>query len=46
MDCKFCAFYTNPENKRAYTRSPEQILEEVKAASAGAIQILIQGITS
>ena len=43
-DCKFCAFYTNPENKRAYTRSPEQILEEVKkAAAAGATQILIQG---
>ena len=44
VDCKFCAFYTNPENKRAYTRSPEQILEEVKkAAAAGATQILIQG---
>jgi len=44
VDCKFCAFYTNPENKRAYTRSPEQILEEAKkAAAAGATQILIQG---
>ncbi len=44
VDCKFCAFYTNPENKRGYTRSPEQILEEAKkAADAGATQILIQG---
>lgn len=44
VDCKFCAFYTNPENKRGYTRSPEQILEEAKkAAEAGATQILIQG---
>ena len=30
VDCKFCAFYTNPENKRGYTRTPEQILEEAK----------------
>ena len=44
VDCKFCAFYTNPENKRGYTRTPEQILEEAKkAADAGATQILIQG---
>ncbi|HBO87436.1 MAG TPA: dehypoxanthine futalosine cyclase [Verrucomicrobia bacterium] len=44
VDCKFCAFYTNPENKRGYTRTPEQILEEAKkAAEAGATQILIQG---
>jgi len=44
VDCKFCAFYTNPENKRGYTRTPEQILEEAKkAAAAGATQILIQG---
>ena len=36
--------YTNPENKRGYTRTPEQILEEAKkAAEAGATQILIQG---
>ena len=44
VDCKFCAFYTNPESKKAYTRSPQKILELTKeAASAGATQILIQG---
>ncbi len=44
VDCKFCAFYTTPENKRAYTLSPAQIVEKVReAADAGATQILIQG---
>ena len=44
VDCKFCAFYTNPESKKAYTRSPQQILDLTKeAAAAGATQILIQG---
>jgi dehypoxanthine futalosine cyclase len=43
-DCKFCAFYTKPETKRAYTLSPEQVVEKVKrAAEKGATQILIQG---
>ncbi|HEY5621266.1 MAG TPA: cyclic dehypoxanthinyl futalosine synthase [Pontiella sp.] len=43
-DCKFCAFYTKPESKRAYTLTPEQVVEKVKtAASKGATQILIQG---
>ncbi|MBN2685433.1 MAG: dehypoxanthine futalosine cyclase [Pontiellaceae bacterium] len=43
-DCKFCAFYTKPESKRAYTLTPEQVVEKVKnAAEKGATQILIQG---
>jgi dehypoxanthine futalosine cyclase len=43
-DCKFCAFYAKPESKRAYTLSPEQVVEKVKkAAEKGATQILIQG---
>ncbi len=43
-DCKFCAFYTKPETKRAYTLTPEQVVEKVKkAAEKGATQILIQG---
>ncbi|HEY5654120.1 MAG TPA: cyclic dehypoxanthinyl futalosine synthase, partial [Pontiella sp.] len=43
-DCKFCAFYTNPESERAYTLTPEQVVEKVKsAAEKGATQILIQG---
>lgn len=43
-DCKFCAFYTKPESKRAYTLTPDQVVEKVqKAANAGATQILIQG---
>jgi dehypoxanthine futalosine cyclase len=43
-DCKFCAFYAKPESKRAYTLTPEQVVEKVRiAASKGATQILIQG---
>ncbi|WP_372846846.1 cyclic dehypoxanthinyl futalosine synthase [Pontiella sp.] len=43
-DCKFCAFYAKPESKRAYTLTPEQVVEKVKnAAAKGATQILIQG---
>lgn len=43
-DCKFCAFYTKPESKRAYTLTPEQIVEKArKAAEKGATQILVQG---
>jgi dehypoxanthine futalosine cyclase len=43
-DCKFCAFYTKPESKRAYTLTPEQVVEKVQhAAEKGATQILIQG---
>ncbi len=43
-DCKFCAFYAKPESKRAYTLTPEQVVEKVKrAAEKGATQILIQG---
>jgi dehypoxanthine futalosine cyclase len=44
VDCKFCAFYTKPESKNAYTWSPAEIVEQVRvAAEAGATQILIQG---
>ncbi len=44
VDCKFCAFYTKPESGKAYARSPDEIVAEVKqAAEAGATQILIQG---
>lgn len=43
-DCKFCAFYAKPEEKRGYVRSVEQVVETVrKSAEAGATQILIQG---
>ncbi len=43
-DCKFCAFYAKPESKRAYTLTPEEVVEKVKrAAEKGATQILIQG---
>ncbi len=42
--CRFCAFHTNPESKRAYVLTPEQVVEKVKkAAEQGATQILIQG---
>ncbi len=44
VDCKFCAFYTKQEKDNAYVKSPEEIVEQVKAAAAaGATQILIQG---
>ncbi len=44
VDCKFCAFYTKQEKENAYVKSPEEIVEQVKAAAeAGATQILIQG---
>lgn len=44
VDCKFCAFYTKQEKGNAYVKSPEEIVEQVKAAAAaGATQILIQG---
>ncbi|MBN2703899.1 MAG: dehypoxanthine futalosine cyclase [Pontiellaceae bacterium] len=43
-DCKFCAFHTKPGNKRAYTLTPEKVVEKAKrAAEKGATQILIQG---
>lgn len=43
-DCRFCAFYTKPESKRAYSLTPEEVVEKVKkAAEKGATQILIQG---
>ncbi|MBN2163625.1 MAG: dehypoxanthine futalosine cyclase [Pontiellaceae bacterium] len=43
-DCKFCAFYAKPESKRAYTLTPEQVVEKVRrAAEKGATQILVQG---
>ncbi|VGO20896.1 cyclic dehypoxanthinyl futalosine synthase [Pontiella sulfatireligans] len=44
VDCKFCAFYTKQEKDNAYVKSPEEIVEQVKAAAEeGATQILIQG---
>lgn len=43
-NCTFCAFHTKPGSKRAYTLTPEQVVEKVKrAAEKGATQILIQG---
>jgi len=43
-ECSFCAFYTPPRSERAYVLSPEQVIEQVKAAAQkGATQILIQG---
>lgn len=42
--CKFCAFYREPDSKDAYVLSIEEILVKVnEAVRLGATQILIQG---
>ena len=42
--CKFCAFYVDPESPNGYVLSPDEVVKKVsKAAKAGATQILLQG---
>lgn len=42
--CKFCAFWRNPDAKDAYTLSYEEVAEKIEEAlSLGATSILIQG---
>ena len=44
VGCRFCAFFANPEDERAYVLSPEEVVERARrAAEAGATQILVQG---
>jgi dehypoxanthine futalosine cyclase len=44
VDCVFCAFYRHADDPDAYTRTVEEVLEQVEwAAEQGATTILLQG---
>lgn len=44
VGCKFCAFYCDHENEKAYVLTPEEIFSKVEEALAlGATQIMLQG---
>jgi cyclic dehypoxanthinyl futalosine synthase len=43
-DCSFCSFYRRPQDKEAYTLSPEELAARVvKAYKMGATTVLLQG---